>query len=112
MLDEPTNHLDMETASWLEGYLKAVSGSCSHGQPRPLSLWTVLRISFMNWIRGRSTRYPGNYTNYREQKRKNYEIQMKSYLRQQEEIERQEELIKRFKNKPSKAALPVPGRRY
>ncbi len=30
---------------------------------------------------------------------------MKSYLRQQEEIERQEELIKRFKNKPSKAAF-------
>ena len=54
---------------------------------------------------GKLTRYPGNYTNYREQKRKNYEIQMKSYLRQQEEIERQEELIKRFKNKPSKAAF-------
>ncbi len=59
----------------------------------------------MSWNRERLTRYPGNYTHYREQKRKNYEIQMKSYLRQQEEIERQEELIKRFKNKPSKAAF-------
>ena len=36
---------------------------------------------------GKITRYPGNYTQYREQKRKNYGIQMKSYLRQQEEID-------------------------
>lgn len=37
---------------------------------------------------------------------------MKSYLRQQEEIERQEELIKRFKNKPSKAAFARSERKY
>ena len=104
LLDEPTNHLDMETASWLEGYLRQYPGA-------------VVMVShdrfFMNRTadivyeleQGKLTRYPGNYTNYREQKRKNYEIQMKSYLRQQEEIERQEELIKRFKNKPSKAAF-------
>ena len=104
LLDEPTNHLDMETASWLEGYLRQYP-------------WAVVMVShdrfFMDRTadivyeleQGKLTRYPGNYTNYREQKRKNYEIQMKSYLRQQEEIERQEELIKRFKNKPSKAAF-------
>ena len=27
MLDEPTNHLDMETASWLEGYLRQYPGA-------------------------------------------------------------------------------------
>ena len=104
LLDEPTNHLDMETASWLEGYLRQYPGA-------------VVMVSHDRFFMDRTadivyeleqvklTRYPGNYTNYREQKRKNYEIQMKSYLRQQEEIERQEELIKRFKNKPSKAAF-------
>lgn len=61
---------------------------------------------------GKITRYPGNYTQYREQKRKNYEIQMKSYLRQQEEIEHQEELIKRFKISLQRPLSPVPGRRY
>mgnify|MGYP002604818841 CR=1 FL=1 len=27
LLDEPTNHLDMETASWLEGYLRQYPGA-------------------------------------------------------------------------------------
>ncbi len=27
LLDEPTNHLDIETAQWLENYLKAYQGS-------------------------------------------------------------------------------------
>ena len=104
LLDEPTNHLDMETASWLEGYLRQYPGAVvmvSHDR----FFMDRTADNVYELEQGKLTRYPGNYTNYREQKRKNYEIQMKSYLRQQEEIERQEELIKRFKNKPSKAAF-------
>ena len=60
-------------------------------------LWTVLRILFMNWIRGRSPGIREIIPSIVNRNVKNYGIQMKSYLRQQEEIERQEELIKRFK---------------
>ena len=104
LLDEPTNHLDMETASWLEGYLRQYPGAVVMVSHDRFFMDRTADIVY-ELEQGKLTRYPGNYTNYREQKRKNYEIQMKSYLRQQEEIERQEELIKRFKNKPSKAAF-------
>ena len=104
LLDEPTNHLDMETASWLEGYLRQYPGAVVMVSHDRFFMDRTAGIVY-ELEQGKLTRYPGNYTNYREQKRKNYEIQMKSYLRQQEEIERQEELIKRFKNKPSKAAF-------
>ena len=104
LLDEPTNHLDMETASWLEGYLRQYPEAVVMVSHDRFFMDRTADIVY-ELEQGKLTRYPGNYTNYREQKRKNYEIQMKSYLRQQEEIERQEELIKRFKNKPSKAAF-------
>ena len=104
LLDEPTNHLDMETASWLEGYLRQYPGAVVMVSHDRFFMDRTADIVY-ELEQGKLTRYPGNYTNYREQKRKNYEIQMKSYLRQQEEIERQEELIKRFKNKPFKAAF-------
>ena len=104
LLDEPTNHLDMETASWLEGYLRQYPGAVVMVSHDRFFMDRTADIVY-ELEQGKLTRYPENYTNYREQKRKNYEIQMKSYLRQQEEIERQEELIKRFKNKPSKAAF-------
>ena len=104
LLDEPTNHLDMETASWLEGYLRQYPGAVVMVSHDRFFMDRTADIVY-ELEQGKLTRYPGNYTNYREQKRKNYEIQMKSYLRQQEEIEHQEELIKRFKNKPSKAAF-------
>ena len=104
LLDEPTNHLDMETASWLEGYLRQYPGAVVMVSHDRFFMDRTADIVY-ELEQGKLTRYPGNYTNYREQKRKNYEIQMKSYLRQQEKIERQEELIKRFKNKPSKAAF-------
>ncbi len=104
LLDEPTNHLDMETACWLECYLNQYPGAVVMVSHDRFFMDRTADIVY-ELEQGKLTRYPGNYTNYREQKRKNYEIQMKAYLRQQEEIERQEELIKRFKNKPSKAAF-------
>ena len=50
-------------------------------------------------------RYVGNYTQYRSQKQKELTIQKKQYEQQQAEIQRLEELIKKFKNKPKKAAF-------
>ena len=51
------------------------------------------------------TRYAGNYTAYREEKRKRRKLQAKAYERQQEEFKRLEELVERFKHKPTKAAF-------
>ena len=54
---------------------------------------------------GHLTRYPGNYTHYKEEKRKNLQIQKKAYEKQQEEIRHLEELIEKFKHKPTKASF-------
>jgi len=41
--------------------------------------------------------YNGNYSSYKEQKQRNYEIDLKHYEHEMAEIERQEEIIRRFK---------------
>ncbi len=104
LLDEPTNHLDIETVEWLEGYLRQYD--------RAVVLVSHDRF-FMDQVADvvyevedkRLTRYPGNYTHYRQEKLKNIEIQRKAYERQQEEIGRLNEVIERFKHKPTKAAF-------
>ena len=53
----------------------------------------------------RLTRYSGNYTAFRVQKRKQLIQQQKAYKSQQEEIKRLEDLIERFKHKPKKASF-------
>lgn len=60
---------------------------------------------------GRLTRYPGNYTHYREEKLKKIQLQKKAYERQLEELERLGGLVERFKHKPNKASLPVQNAR-
>lgn len=104
LLDEPTNHLDIQTVRWLERYLK------SYGK-------AVVMVSHDRFFLdrtadavyelegGRLTRYPGNYTAYREQRQKNLRLRQKAYDRQQEEIGRLEQLVERFKHKPNKAAF-------
>lgn len=104
LLDEPTNHLDMDTVEWLEKYLKnyphaAVIVSHDRFFLDQISD-TVYEIQSRKLIR-----YSGNYTSYREQKRKNLQLQEKAYKHQQEEKARLEELIECFKHKPKKAAF-------
>jgi len=104
ILDEPTNHLDLESVEWLEQYIREYRKAVvivSHDRfflDRTVDV--VWEVAF-----GKLTRYPGNYTEYRAAKAAAYERQMKAYERQQEEIERQNDLIKKFKNKPRKAAF-------
>ena len=104
LLDEPTNHLDMESLRWLEeqirNYEKAVV-MVSHDR---FFLDQTAQVTY-ELTRGQFVRYVGNYTEYRKQKRKNIEIQNKAYERWQTEVNRQNELIRRFKNKPKKAAF-------
>ncbi|EXG88136.1 ATPase component of ABC transporters with duplicated ATPase domain [Clostridium sp. ASBs410] len=104
LLDEPTNHLDVQATEWLEQYMKQYEKSVvmvSHDR-----FFLDQTASVVYELSGkRLTRYPGNYTHYREEKRKAVRIQTKVYERQQEEIKRLNDLVERFKNKPRKASF-------
>ena len=98
LLDEPTNHLDLPMLKWLENYLKGYKGTLlivSHD--RYFLDKCVTRIFEIENCT--LTAYNGNYSQYKEQKQRNYEIDMKHYLAQMEEIKRQEELITRWKQR-------------
>lgn len=104
LLDEPTNHLDMKTVEWLEDYLinypKAVV-IVSHDR----AFLDAVATGVYELENGSLHRYAGNYTQYRQQKLKNLQIQRKAYERQQVEIAHNNELIDKFKHKPKKAAF-------
>jgi len=104
LLDEPTNHLDMKTVEWLEDYLinypKAVV-MVSHDR----AFLDAVATGVYELENGALHRYAGNYTQYRQQKLKNLQIQRKAYERQQAAIAHNNELIDKFKHKPKKAAF-------
>ena len=104
VLDEPTNHLDLDSIEWLENYLLSYPGAVlmvSHDR------FFLDRIAEVVWevSNGRVVRYAGNYSAYREEKRKNEVKQRRAYEEQQAEIARLNALITKFKNKPRKAAF-------
>ena len=104
LLDEPTNHLDLLAVRWLEEYLAVYPGAAvivSHD--RYFLDQTVEVIWEMS--AGRLTRYAGNYSVYREEKRKILRIQEKKYQEQQSEIARLSALIEKYKHKPRKASM-------
>ncbi len=54
---------------------------------------------------GKLTRYAGNYSEYRAEKRKRIERQQKAWERQKEEEDRLNGVIERFRHKPTKASF-------
>ena len=63
LLDEPTNHLDIEAIDWLEGFLKAFTGSIvfvTHDR----SFLRALATRIVEIDRGQLTSWPGDYDNY------------------------------------------------
>ena len=106
LLDEPTNHLDIETIEWLESYLKSY--------PKAVVIVSHDRM-FLNKIvnkvyeieYGTITAYTGNYTAFEEQKKINYEKQLKDYEFQQKEIKRLTAIADRFRYKPTKAKMAL-----
>lgn len=97
LLDEPTNHLDLSAIEWLEEYLKEYKG-------------TMILIShdryFLDAVTDRTFEltnqhvycYNGNYSEFIELKKKNYEVQLKAYKLQQEDIKRQEAIIEKYRS--------------
>ncbi len=106
LLDEPTNHLDISAIEWLENYLK--------NYPKSVVIVSHDRM-FLNKIvnkvyeieYGSVTEYSGNYSFYEEQKKINYEKQLKDYEYQQKEIKRLNDIVIRFKYKPTKAKMAM-----
>ncbi len=105
-LDEPTNNLDIVTIEWLEEYLKNYPKSIvivSHDR-RFLDkiVDEVYEIEY-----AALTRYKGNYTAFENQKRENYEKNLKDYEYQQKEIKRLKAIADRFRYKPTKAKMAL-----
>lgn len=104
LLDEPTNHLDFKTMQWLESYLKSYRGmiiAVSHDR----YFLDSICDSIYEIERNRATRYPGNYTSYLEEKKKNYEIALKHYEAQQDEIQKLEDYVAKNKVRASTAKM-------
>lgn len=104
LLDEPTNHLDASALEWLEEELIRYPGAVVMVSHDRYFLDRTVRVIY-ELERGRATRYPGNYSDYRKEKAAAYEKQLGAWRRQQEEIRRLNDLIVRFRNKPRKAAF-------
>lgn len=104
LLDEPTNHLDITTIEWLESYLKNYPKSVVVVSHDRMFLDNVVSVVYEIEY-GTAKRYPGNYSNFIERKKENYEKQMKDHLAQKKEIERLQGMVDRFKNKPTKVSM-------
>ncbi|PIB35713.1 ABC transporter ATP-binding protein [Reichenbachiella sp. 5M10] len=102
MLDEPTNHLDLPSIQWIENYLKSYEGAVivvSHDREfLNNTINTIVEVS-----QQKLTAYPGNYTNYLEEKEMRNELQKNAFLNQQQAIKQTERFVERFRSKASKA---------
>lgn len=104
LLDEPTNHLDIATVEWLEDYMKKYDKAVVFVSHDRFFLDQVVDVVY-EVDEKKLKKYSGNYTDYRKQKQKDYELTMKAYIRQQAELKRLQELIDKFKHKPTKASF-------
>ena len=96
VLDEPTNYLDFDGLAWLEDFLsgfRRAALTVSHDR------YFLDRVCSEIWEmeRGRLTRFPGNYSKYRELKREREERRRKEFERQREYIAKEEYFIQRYK---------------
>jgi ATP-binding cassette subfamily F protein 3 len=104
LLDEPTNHLDITTIEWLESYLKNYPKAVVVVSHDRMFLDNIVDVVYEIEY-GTMKRYPGNYSNFMERKKENYEKLMKDYNAQQKEIARLQRIVDRFKNKPTKVSM-------
>ncbi|SET31036.1 ABC-F family ATP-binding cassette domain-containing protein [[Clostridium] polysaccharolyticum] len=104
LLDEPTNHLDVETIEWLETYIKKYPKAVVVVSHDRMFLDKVADVVYEIEYH-KTKRYPGNYSEFVEQKRVNYEKQLKDYELQQKEIKRLQDFVEKWKNTPTKVAM-------
>ncbi|WP_010291032.1 ABC-F family ATP-binding cassette domain-containing protein [Kurthia massiliensis] len=94
ILDEPTNHLDIETLSWLEAYLKNYDGAILIVSHDRYFLDQVVSIVY-EVSRHHVTKFTGNYSDYLDQKAKNYELDLKRYEKEQSEKAKLEQFVEK-----------------
>ena len=96
VLDEPTNYLDFDGLAWLENFLKTQHHTfvvVSHDR------YFLDAVVGQIWELdlGRLSRYPGNYSTYRNLKTERLARHTKEYERQQEFIEKEQAFIDRYR---------------
>lgn len=102
LLDEPTNHLDVESIMWLSSFLRSSGeGLILISHDRYFLDENVNEIVEI-WG-GKLHFYAGNYSFYRNEKEKRFELLRNAFVNQQEEIQRIQVFIDRFRYKASKA---------
>ncbi|WP_416886103.1 ATP-binding cassette domain-containing protein [Marinospirillum sp.] len=102
LLDEPTNHLDLDATLWLEGFLKAYSGTLiliSHDRDFLDSVITHL----LHVEHKKLNLYKGGYSDFERQRAERLAQQQAQFVKQQRDIAHMEDFIRRFKAKASKA---------
>ena len=106
ILDEPTNHLDYEGVSWLIKKVNEFKGTIiiiSHDR-----YFLDKTVNKVIEIEDKAVKnYNGNYTAYRDKKKKNFQDQMHSYIEQEkvkEKINNQIAELKKWSNKAHKEA--------
>ncbi|MCM3664269.1 ABC-F type ribosomal protection protein [Mesobacillus subterraneus] len=102
ILDEPTNHLDLQGVAWLINELKAFNGAViiiSHD--RYFLDQTVTEIVEIE--AGETKLFNGNYSLYRLEKQRLYEIQLHQYETQEKYKQQIERQIANLKNWSEKA---------
>ena len=102
ILDEPTNHLDLQGVEWLIDELKAFKGAViiiSHD--RYFLDRTVTEIIEIE--DGCTSVFTGNYSSYRIEKERLYEIQLHQYEIQQKHKQQVEQQMTNLKNWSEKA---------
>lgn len=102
ILDEPTNHMDFHGVEWLVEEINKFPGAAliiSHDR------WfldqVVKRIYELEM--GKAREYIGNYSDYREEKQRQFKSQMHHYLDEQKEQRQIEQEINRLKQWSAKA---------
>ena len=98
LLDEPTNHLDIEMLEWLEEWLAHTScGALIVSHDRVFLDHTVTCILELDVRQHTLRAYEGNYSDYQERRRSEFEKHRAAYSDQQVEIRHMKEDVARTK---------------
>ena len=102
LLDEPTNHLDLDAVIWLEGWLRAYSGTLvmiSHDR----DVLDAVVTSICHLEQRKLWTYSGGYSAFERQRAEQLAQQQAAFVRQQREVAHVRSFIDRFRAKATKA---------